>query len=138
MRDIRKLIDRPINFKLYAGRNIARDFPKDENGFTNCVVLVCWALEINRLDYPDKFIDLAIERIPHFDKPELNSIIAYPSTTRLRGYTYVPGCCALVSEIRNGQVTKIIGIHPRYGEIIFEGPPDIFENKPVVYLNAGQ
>lgn len=136
MKNYRDLINKPINFKLYAGKILNKDFPKDESGFTNCVVLVSWVFGIDRASLPDKCIDILIKNLPKLETPEVDTIIAYPSTTRLNGYTYIPGCMAIISEVTNGKVTKIVGIHPMYGNKVFEGPADIFDKKPVVYLDA--
>jgi hypothetical protein len=136
MRNYEALINRPINFKLYAGKILDLAFPKDENGFTNCAVLICWVFGIDKSLLPDKCIDTLCDTLPKLTIPEVDTIIAYKSTTRLNGYTYVPGCCAIISEVKAGFITKVVAIHPMYGQKIVEVPPDIFKDKPVVYLDA--
>jgi hypothetical protein len=128
-----------INFNLNADLLPVDSLtPADGNNNTNCLNFVLWAAGLDYRNYTYPRIDDMIDKLPRLLSPSVNNFIASPSVPAgsFSWQKAIPGCIAIISEVTNNTVSKIIIAHPKVIGIIGEVPPYIFQNKPSVYLGV--
>jgi hypothetical protein len=120
------------------GKDFKFDIRSDGVNSTNCIQFILKLIGIEEESLPYPKIDALIRSLPKKESPAMNNIIAYPSKTIGRGAwaKLVPGCAAIISEVKDKKVSKIIIAHPRVPGIIGEITPELFDGKPNSFLEV--
>ena len=124
--------------RLEIGKNIRFDMRSDGVNSTNCIQFVLHVAGYDPRQFKYPIIDDMIKKFKQLDQPKPGAIIAFPSSKIGRGSweKFVPGCAAIISEVKDNKVSKIIIAHPKVPGIIGEITPELFDGKPNSFLEV--
>ncbi len=138
-------IGKGIKYKLSQGGMDPTKSSPTQNGLCDCSGFVCWILGLSRkttIPYYKKFggwiyTDSIVEDIKstqgifeRLDTPEVGCIVVYGAGAKI-------GHVGLVSEVKNGKMTKVIhcskGNDTKFHDAIQETSPSVFERADTVW-----